>query len=280
VLVEELGVASSNIRGYSCEQVIPASRLRRRLLGSSMTWAVSLSLSASLAAVGFEDGGDADAFAYASYVAATLLSEAFAEALNSTTGLEGLAVDPPSVVVALAETGRKWTRIPSPPPTFPPSPSPGSGKDDDGGGGGGGGGAGVEAASSSSLLIMVCGGAVLALAVCVGAARVLRKKKNNRKPPAVKLSEHEEGDGTTPAARPHSLAAPSLDVPVEWLSPISAAALEASSSRPPPPQEEVNDDNEEERRRTSRFAFINPLRSANPKKNKTRAGGARKSLFG
>ena len=41
-----------------------------------------------------------------------------------------------------------------------------------------------------------------------------------------------------------------------------------------------HDDNEEERRRTSRFAFINPLRSANPKKNKTRAGGARKSLFG
>ena len=105
-----------------------------------MTWAVSLSLSASLAAVGFEEE-DGDAFAYASYVAATLLSKAFAEALNSTTGLQGLAVDPPSVVVALAENGRKWTRVPSPPPTFPPSlPSPGSG------GGGGGGGAGVEAA--------------------------------------------------------------------------------------------------------------------------------------
>ena len=255
VLVAQLDLSEDNIEEYSCVQLTAA---RRRLLGG-LVWDVALSVSVSLAAVGFESG---DAFGYAAQISDQILSSEFEAAMDAVESLSGLSVDPLSVAVAPDEEGKTWTRAPSPFPTLRPSPSANRAASDDAeeaeedGTADDAGEADdaekkddAKAASSSSLLIMVCGGAVLILAVCCGAKRMLRKTSQ---PPAIKLTDGEN-------------APPTSDGPIEWRSPTSAAAA--------PPS--LGGDSAKERRRSSNFAFTNPL------KNITSAGSkARKTLFG
>ena len=87
VLVAQLGLSEDNIEEYSCVQLTAA---RRRLLGG-LVWDVALSVSVSLAAVGFESG---DAFGYAAQISDQILSSEFEAAMDAVESLSGLSVDP------------------------------------------------------------------------------------------------------------------------------------------------------------------------------------------